>query len=352
MSSFIGTKPQQVPTNGDLGRLAFLDFVGVADVGTATPTLTSATNINPTTQISFVSGTTQIINIIPPPSFVNGGFITLIPTGKFSIAATGNVAVSISAELSKPIYLTYVVDSVIGNKWYPSYSDTVNRLTITAPSAGSSLPTTLTINTGKTLTVEKSFTLTSTGTIDNRVLTFEKSLTFDGVDGKTLTLNSTVTFNTTGGNPVIVDLANGGTVAYTSSPTFTASVVGGTAITATGNVVVTGDFSATGNVTAYNSSDKRLKENITPIENPIDKLLKLSGNTFKWTADYYATQDQSLFKEFDVGVIAQEVQEVLPEAVNERDNGILAVDYQKLIPLLIECIKAQQVQIDELKGLK
>lgn len=361
MSSFIGTKPHQVPTNGDLGRLAYLDYVGVADVGSATPTIAAATNISPTSQISFVSGTTAIVNIVPPTSFVNGGFITLIPIGKFSITATGNVAVSISAEISKPIYLTYVIDSVRGNKWYPSYSDTYNRITITAPSAGSSDTTTLTISSGKTLTVEKSIKLTSTGTIDNKTLTLEKSLTLDGVDDKILTLNSTVTFNSTNSNAVTVNLAAGGTVAYTVSPTFTSSTAAAAitatstftspvAITATGNVNVTGDFSATGNVTAYSLSDKRLKEDITPITNPIEKLLLLSGNTFKWENSYYETQNQNLFKQFDVGVIAQEVQAVLPEAVHERDNGMLSVDYTKLIPLLIECIKSQQQEINELKG--
>ena len=114
-----------------------------------------------------------------------------------------------------------------------------------------------------------------------------------------------------------------------------------------------GSIDTSASATAYNtSSDYRLKENIAPITNPIDRLMALSGNTFKWTAEFYATQDQALFKEYDVGVIAQEVQSVLPAAVNERENGMLAVDYTKLIPLLIECIKAQQVEINELKGIK
>ena len=51
----------------------------------------------------------------------------------------------------------------------------------------------------------------------------------------------------------------------------------------------------------------------------------------------------------DVGVIAQEIEEVLPEVVTERDNGYKAVKYEKLVPLLIEAMKQQQVQIDELK---
>jgi Chaperone of endosialidase len=378
MTSFIGTKPNQVPTNGDLGRLAFLDYVGADDIGASVPTVASATNIFVSTQIAFVSGTTAIANITPPVTFVNGGQITLIPTGKFSMSAAGNIAIAISAEVGKPIYLTYVAS---GNKWYPSYSNTFNRVTITAPATGS----TLTIADTKTLTVNKSITLTSADPNDNKTLTVNKSMILDAnADNRTLTLNASLTFATSDTNASIVTFpAGNGTVPYTVAPTFTSSTsspavtatgtgTGGgltatsstasaaitatssfttpLAISATGNVTVNGDFSATGNVTAYSLSDKRLKENIIPIVNPIDKLLTLSGNTFTWNDDYYATQNQQLFKKLDVGVIAQEVQAVLPEAVHERENGMLSVDYTKLIPLLIECIKVQQVEINKLKG--
>jgi hypothetical protein len=116
-----------------------------------------------------------------------------------------------------------------------------------------------------------------------------------------------------------------------------------------GGIKGSGNISVSGNITAYDGSDKRIKENIKPIENALSKLKKISGNTFKWIESYYDKQDKELFKEYDVGVIAQEVQAVLPEAVHERSDGVLAVNYVKLIPLLIEAIKEQQVQIEELK---
>ena len=53
----------------------------------------------------------------------------------------------------------------------------------------------------------------------------------------------------------------------------------------------------------------------------------------------------------DIGVIAQEIQEVLPEVVTRRENGYFAVKYEKIVALLIECIKDQQIQIDELKNI-
>jgi len=100
----------------------------------------------------------------------------------------------------------------------------------------------------------------------------------------------------------------------------------------------------TGDIIAYSTSDKLLKDNIQLISDPIDKIMKLSGNTFTW--NNRAPKHYKRAK--DVGVIAQEVQAVLPEAVRELD-GVRSVRYEKIIPLLIECIKEQQVQISNLQ---
>ena len=100
-----------------------------------------------------------------------------------------------------------------------------------------------------------------------------------------------------------------------------------------------------GDVVAFYSSDKRLKDNITPISNPIKKILQIGGYTFNWN------EKQDTYEGQDVGVIAQEVEKVLPEVVENRENGYKAVKYEKMVPLLIEAIKDQQKQIDELKEL-
>ena len=102
-----------------------------------------------------------------------------------------------------------------------------------------------------------------------------------------------------------------------------------------------------GDVVAYSTSDKRFKDNITPIDNAIDKVQKISGVTFDWNDK----QDTYEHGKHDVGVIAQEIEEVLPEVVDTRENGYKAVKYEKIVPLLIEAIKEQQKQIDELKSL-
>jgi hypothetical protein len=122
----------------------------------------------------------------------------------------------------------------------------------------------------------------------------------------------------------------------------------------------TGVISTTGNVIAF-ASDKRLKTNIKPIENPLDKVKSLNGFTYNWNdkAKSLANYDT---EESLVGVFAQEIQEVLPEAVKLApfDNDMtgnsisgenyLTVQYEKIVPLLIEAIKDQQKQIDELKS--
>jgi len=105
----------------------------------------------------------------------------------------------------------------------------------------------------------------------------------------------------------------------------------------------TGEIRATGDITAFYSSDKRLKDNVTPLSDAINKINQIGGYEFDWNSN-------SSHSGHDVGVIAQEIEEVLPEVVVTRDNGYKAVRYEKIVALLIEAIKDQQSQIDELKS--
>ena len=101
-----------------------------------------------------------------------------------------------------------------------------------------------------------------------------------------------------------------------------------------------GHFTATGNVTAY--SDKRLKENIKPIESAINKVQQISGNT-------YTRNDLKDPSRSYAGVIAQEIEVVLPEAVNETEDGTKTVDYNSVIALLVESVKELKTEVDDLK---
>ena len=121
-----------------------------------------------------------------------------------------------------------------------------------------------------------------------------------------------------------------------------------------GNIYLGGELRASGNITAYNSSDIRFKENVTTITNAIAALTQINGVRFDWTKDYITNnggEDGYFVRKNDVGVIAQEIKTVLPEIVGTRDDGFLAVRYEKIIPLLIEAIKEQQTQIDNLKSV-
>ena len=100
---------------------------------------------------------------------------------------------------------------------------------------------------------------------------------------------------------------------------------------------VSGSIRASG--TVVQSSDIRLKENIKNIGNASDKLERISGVYFNWRDS----------KKAAVGVIAQEVQEVLPEVVSEDNKGYLNVDYGGIVPLLIETVKEQKSTIENLE---
>ena len=113
----------------------------------------------------------------------------------------------------------------------------------------------------------------------------------------------------------------------------------------TGSLSVSNTIRAGADVIAYYSSDERLKNNIKPIKKPIYKLKKLKGVEYEWNG----LQNTYPSGSKDTGIIAQDVQKVLPQIVKERKDGYLGVRHDRLVGLLIEGIKEQQEQIDELK---
>jgi hypothetical protein len=109
----------------------------------------------------------------------------------------------------------------------------------------------------------------------------------------------------------------------------------------------TGEIRATNDVTAYYSSDVRLKKNIKPIDNALLRLDKINGYEFDWKKG--RPKNIHSHEGHAIGVSAQEIMEVLPEVVQKRDNGYLAVDYQKIVALLINGIKELKAEIEEIK---
>lgn len=117
-------------------------------------------------------------------------------------------------------------------------------------------------------------------------------------------------------------------------------------------LTVNGAITATGNITAYFSSDARFKENVTPIHGALNKVTAIGGKTFDWSDEYLEAaggEDEYFQPKHDFGVIAQDVQAAFPLAVRSREDGTLAVDYIKLIALAFQAIKELRDEVETLK---
>ena len=124
------------------------------------------------------------------------------------------------------------------------------------------------------------------------------------------------------GNNIFVDTTNGRVGVGTTVPSTTLQVSG---------TITCIDINST--------SDIKLKENIHSIDNPLDKVMQINGVGFRWKDT----------KEDALGVIAQDIEEVIPELVKNNDHT-KTVNYNGLIGVLIEAVKEQQRQILELKA--
>lgn len=114
----------------------------------------------------------------------------------------------------------------------------------------------------------------------------------------------------------------------------------------------TGEIRATNEVTAYYSSDERLKENIQEIDAALYKLRKVRGVMFDWKDEVVESrggEDEYFVRKHDTGVIAQEIEQVLPEVVAIRKDGYKAVRYEKLAGLIIQAINELADEVEEIK---
>jgi hypothetical protein len=115
------------------------------------------------------------------------------------------------------------------------------------------------------------------------------------------------------------------------------------ALSVCGTAVVQGEIRSCADIIAYYSSDCRLKTDLNTICNTQSIVSGLTGYSFEWN-------DKSDKEGTDLGIMAQDVQKVLPSIVKQRDNGYLAVDYIKLIPVLIEEVKRLNTEVETLKN--
>jgi hypothetical protein len=116
--------------------------------------------------------------------------------------------------------------------------------------------------------------------------------------------------------------------------------------------LVSGEIRATNEITAYYGSDINLKENVQTIEHALEKLNQIRGVMFDWTDDYISKkggEDGYFVRKHDTGIIAQDVEIVLPEVVATRNDGTKAVKYEKMIGLIIQSINELSAEVQEIK---
>jgi len=316
--------------------------------GTITATTITATTINGS--VSSATTTTNIPNLTG--DITSNGTATSIASG---------VIVNADIDASAAIAVTKLSASTISGI---TLGNNLNTLTLNTSGTGISGSTTYNGSTPTTFTVTSNATsLNQPSTIVSRDSSGNFSggtisaTSFSGShagDGSNLTgvvtsivAGANITLSGSSSGQVIINsaaVAGGGTTSpWTTSAAgiTTTSSVGIKSTAPTSALDVTGDVKVSGIVTATNfdsSSDINLKRNIQTIENPIDKLFEINGVTFNWIENEKAS----------VGVIAQDVERALPQLVNNLGSHKV-VNYNGLIGLLVECIKHQQKQIDELK---
>lgn len=226
---------------------------------------------------------------------------------------------------------------------------------------------------GITGTLDASGATTLSSTL---AVTGNTTITADlAVNGGDITTTAT-TFNLVNATATTLNIGGAATTIALGSAT-AALTYNGTSLTASDSVTqvkslgvglaasaTSGEIRAAGNISS-NYSDERLKENIQVIENALEKVCSLRGVTY--TANQLAESFGYTSKESQVGVLAGEVEKVLPEVVKPAPFDIMlfenteisrsgenykTVQYEKLVPLLIEAIKELNKEIQELKGVK
>lgn len=154
--------------------------------------------------------------------------------------------------------------------------------------------------------------------------------------------NQTISGNTMYGThrKMVID-QNGRLTVYGAAHISGTGLAVGTSLTPSG---IDGRIDASNDVVAFSTSDERLKKDVEIITHALEKVLTLRGVTFTWAEEH---KDVHGYTGKDTGVIAQDVEKVLPEVVQHRDNGYMAVKYEKMMGLLIEAIKELNNKVDK-----
>ena len=174
--------------------------------------------------------------------------------------------------------------------------------------------------------------------------------------------NKTEVTTVPGSGDLVLNAASGFAVAIATDTKYTASVTFEQQVNLNGFTTFSGDVFMSGagftycggplhvcdDIVAFygQTSDIAMKENVSLLEDPLAKVMQIRGTEYDWK------EGNKSYKGHDIGVIAQDVEKVLPEAVSTKPDGTKGVHYNKLIPLLIESVKELTNKVNELEGDK
>lgn len=284
-----------------------------------------------------ISGTGTVTSIVAGDG-LNGGNITSANTISVKPADTSLIVTSAGVQVNAVFVaaLSSNASTLLGKTWASPASigsSAANSASFSSANAAS-------------FGVSGSFTANSSGTFSSNLLE-ASSNSAQAFRVKANSTNvATIQFTSGAGSEYAnLKVDSSGLLTYTQHQNVKALGVG------TGvSTNVDGEIRASGNITAYYTSDQRLKTNIKKIESALDKVQSIGGYTFDWSDDVLKSrggEDGYFVRSHDVGVIAQQIESVLPEAVVERSDGFKAVRYELLVPLLIEAIKELSSKVDK-----
>lgn len=248
--------------------------------------------------------------------------------GQTSLNVTGVSAtpVTLSAAQYRPLILsasgtltanvTYVIPAGVGGQWIAA-NNTTGAFTLTFASGGA--------GTSATVTQGSIVSIASDGT-NVRLISTQAAGS-----------NTQIQFNSSNAFGASANLTFDGTTLATVQLATTSNAAVGGALAVTGAITTASTITAAGNITAF--SDERLKSDIKTIQNALDLVGEMRGVS-------YVANNTGLPS---VGVVAQEMQKIVPEVVQDN-NGMLSVAYGNIVGVLIEAIKELKVKVEELES--
>lgn len=316
---------------------------------------------------SYGSGTTTPIITIDAQGRVTSATATTITGGAAGVGATTFVQTKFTATAGQTVFSVaytvgylhvYLNGVLLDITDYAAANGT--SFTLSSGAAAGDILTAIAYTVSSVINVSPSPSGGSAGQVLYQAAANTTANTDVGTSGYLLTSAGTGKPTWTNPSTLAVSSAGSATTATTATTASTANALNtsnnyqgnslgiGTAASGTA-----GEIRATNNITGYYSSDKKFKENVRDIPDALATVNEIGGKLFDWTDDYLYSKggpDGYFNVKHDFGVIAQDVQRVFPIAVRTREDGTLAVDYEKLSALAFAAIVELTKKVEQLEG--